>query len=165
MSRLEWASHIAVIAVCILAGTMLVDRWLSLPKGADPAEALLVGKHVSVEGPWDKSRLTVLVAMTTHCRFCLASMPLYQRLSQMSGGAKSGWALMIASPEPAEDVRRFLSGEHIAAAGVIHTDLRSLGVTGTPTLLIIDSKGVIGRVFVGRLSDARERQLLRLLKS
>jgi len=41
-----------------------------------------------------------------------------------------------------------------------HADFQSLQVGGTPTLLLVDSKGIVQKVWLGKLSEAKEKEVL-----
>jgi len=165
MSKLEGASHICVIVVCVLVGYVLVDQRFfpkrpSLPARATAREGgLVAGKRADIWGiDWAAARLNLVVAMTTRCKYCLASMPLYHRLGEMSkaGGAVG---LFVVSSEPAETVSAFLANEKVNARKVLEVPLGSFGVTATPTMLLVDPAGLIKKTYVGKLSAAQEEDL------
>ena len=48
---------------------------------------------------------------------------------------------------------------------VIQAQLDSLGVKGTPTLLIVDQSGTVRQSWVGRLTAERETEVLSRIKT
>lgn len=53
----------------------------------------------------------------------------------------------------------FLEDEQIKTKRVFHSSLGALGITATPTALIVDRSGIVRHVFVGQLDEAKEREL------
>jgi hypothetical protein len=54
--------------------------------------------------------------------------------------------------------------EYLTKIGVRVDDLKSaslseIAVTGTPTVLLVDSKGIVRNVWVGKLSQARQSEV------
>jgi hypothetical protein len=63
-----------------------------------------------------------------------------------------------------EDVRAFLTREHVEVDGIYQVP-RSFGIIrGTPTLLIVDTKGVVRRASEGMLNAFRQEEILRIVQ-
>jgi hypothetical protein len=57
-----------------------------------------------------------------------------------------------------------LAEEHLTVDKVLRARLDSIGVAGTPTVLIVDPQGVVRRSFRGKLDASRERELLSIVE-
>lgn len=67
-------------------------------------------------------------------------------------------------PQPAAESESFLSGEGVQVDQVKQVPPGSIGVRGTPTMLLVDSKGVVTRVWTGKVQDAEQDNVLAVLK-
>lgn len=171
MSRLEVLSHSCIVLVCLVASGLLLEkrfggtRRATIPVGP----SLLPGKTISLPGvSWGQAKKTLVVAMQTQCHFCEESMPLYQKLSEAArkrapGRADASFSLVFTSPERKEVVDKYLASYGVLPSVVLQADIARMGVLGTPTLLVVDSKGSVQEVFRGRLSESNERRLVTLL--
>lgn len=164
MSKLEVASHVALIIVSVVALGVIIEHRRTAGTDVEKKETQLVGKTLGPPAPWGQSHETLVVAMTTHCPFCLKSMSLYRALNEFSvkRGAPA-LAFVVVSPEPKEVVEKFLTDKHFRAFTVYHADLAALGVSSTPTVLLVDQRGVIRKAYLGQLRGHREVELLNLI--
>ncbi len=64
-------------------------------------------------------------------------------------------------PESVEQGREYLKKLNVKIDTVYENPLDSIGVRGTPTLLLVDENGVIINSWVGKLNGERESQVLR----
>jgi hypothetical protein len=60
-------------------------------------------------------------------------------------------------------MRKHLEDEQVTVDKVLHSRLSAF-VTGTPTVYIVDSKGMVKRVFIGKLDSSGEKQLLAIVE-
>ena len=57
-----------------------------------------------------------------------------------------------------------MSGEGVHVDQIQQVPPASIGVRGTPTMLLVDSKGVVTRVWTGKVQDAEQENVLAVLK-
>lgn len=69
-------------------------------------------------------------------------------------------SVVVVSPEGPDVVRSFLSEAGVSVDNIYQSALEPLGIGGTPTVFVVDPRGVIQEEFVGKLSDAGEKRLL-----
>jgi len=89
-------------------------------------------------------------------------MPFYRRVSQLRQASKPQASVGAVSLESPDELRQFLSKEGVSADGVYKIPFAS-GLRGTPTVLIVDEKGTIRRVFEGKLDSSREQAILDII--
>jgi hypothetical protein len=157
---------ISIMVVCTVAVYSLVSPWFN--RRASPraklSETALVGKPLHLGGVlWEQSPTTLVLAITSHCPYCLRSLPLYRRLDKLAQDGNQGVWLFVVSPESTRTMEAFLSDEQIKPRKILRSSLAEIGVSATPTLLIVDQSGTVRHVFVGQLDEQRERQLMGLL--
>jgi hypothetical protein len=62
-------------------------------------------------------------------------------------------------------MRKHLEDEQVMVDKVLHSRLESLGAaTLTPTIYIVDSKGLVKRVFIGELDSSGEKEVLSIVE-
>jgi rhodanese-related sulfurtransferase len=118
------------------------------------------GETVGLKGAqFANSKLTFLLVTSPSCRFCVASEGFHRSLSEQAHQA--GVPFYVAVPNYKE-ARSYLKSA--AMEGEVRTwDELSFRVVSTPTLIVVDSKGVARAVLVGKLPESSEGDLRRLL--
>ena len=130
-----------------------LDRQLRSPKG----------KKIALEGiDWSGHDHTIVLAMRSDCKFCTESGPFYKTLvAKQASQSKVG--LVAVLPDDVESSRRYLNSLGVSVADVKKAELDSLGVPGTPTILFVDSTGLVTDAWIGRLTPITEAEVLRQL--
>ncbi|HMG73756.1 MAG TPA: hypothetical protein VK582_09660 [Pyrinomonadaceae bacterium] len=148
------------------------DRFLSsffaLLKGFEPPAvkppASLVGARVSLRGiDWAKNGQTLVMALKENCHFCADSAEFYRRLDN-DGAVRKKTRFIAALPGSLPDSQVYLNLENVDVDEIRQTDLQLIGVRGTPTLLLVNNKGVITQTWVGKLSPERESEVISALR-
>jgi hypothetical protein len=116
--------------------------------------------------PWQESDSTIVLALSAKCPYCVASIPFYRTLDGFVHRplGKSKWSLTVISADPVESIRGFLDAQSITADHVFVTQLGALGLTATPSLLVIDSHGTVRAAFAGKLQPSEEESLMKMLR-
>jgi len=158
--KLETVANVVVIVVGALVLVVLVQIYI-LPrffKERTP-QPLTVGSSLSLENvDWKKNRETLILALSTSCHFCSESAPFYRRLVNESQGKQ--FTIVALLPESVEDGSRYLTNLNIPIRNVRQFAIKSIGVTGTPTLILVNDEGKIKGVWVGRLQSDKENEVL-----
>jgi thiol-disulfide isomerase/thioredoxin len=167
IKKLETLANVAVLITSVVLCSVLVKKYfLSATKPDVPAEAVAsqspvssasrrasiqAGTKISLPGiDWSKSTRTVVLALSTTCHFCSESAPFYRKLEHQK---PNGVRLVAVFAQPVEDSRDYLNKLGISLSDVVQSSLGSVGVSGTPTLLLIDNEGSVTDSWVGKLSD------------
>lgn len=174
IKKLEVLANIAVVITSIVLCSVLVKKYFFSPtKQQAPAEAVAskspplnvsqrrtieAGTKISLPGiDWSKSTRTVVLALSTTCHFCSESAPFYQKLQQQN---PSNVRLVAVLPQSVEDGRNYLTKLGVSLNEVVQAPLASVGVSGTPTLLLINHDGVVTDSWVGKLSDGEAAKVI-----
>lgn len=67
-------------------------------------------------------------------------------------------------PQPVGDGQKYLSSLGVRVDEVIQAQLNSIGLRGTPTLMLIDDKGAVSDYWIGKLNNDEEERLIRRLR-
>src|SRR3954468_17207999 len=166
-STLDTAANIAIILVCAIAAVVLVRNQFFPPRppGAPPqvekGEQFAALKQAMPAG----ANRALFVAVSPTCHFCNDSLPFYKHLVDERN--QKGSAVKFIAAVPSEDTKAPES-EKFANAGVqpdnvVHLDFSSIKVPGTPTLMLVDNNGKVLNVWVGKLDEGSEKEVLKTL--
>jgi hypothetical protein len=72
--------------------------------------------------------------------------------------------LVAVLPESKEEAESYLRDQGIAVDAVLSAPVSEVGVRGTPTLLLLDRQNKLEEMWVGKLNEAQETQVLTRLK-
>ncbi|MCI0662212.1 MAG: hypothetical protein L0220_14170 [Acidobacteria bacterium] len=175
VQKIEVTSHIAIILVAILVGIVLVKNYIlsdsktksdannNTAKVSNQGETGLVGKAISLpDTDWKINNQTLILVLSTGCRYCTESAPFYKQLAQQRA-KQSNIQLIAVLPQPVDAGRIYLSDLGIAVDDVKQTPPNSLGVRGTPTLLLVNKEGIVTNAWEGKLPSSQEAEVLGLL--
>ncbi|HEX6190684.1 MAG TPA: redoxin family protein [Pyrinomonadaceae bacterium] len=172
--KVEVLANVAILITALILCSVLVKKYLvsefdnqpsattsqSVPSANQARRtATDVGSKISLDGiDWSKGERTVVVALSTSCRFCTESAPFYQQLEQKKA---RNVQLVAVLPQQVADSRSYLGRLNVRMDKVVQAALSSIRVTGTPTLLLVDKNGVVENLWVGKLSERDSQAVLR----
>lgn len=169
MSRLfqkvEFAANVSIIAVSVLLAVVLIRQQLTVrtvyPENIE-SQASHLGSKVTVAGiDWNQNRQTLLLAISSTCRYCTESSDFYKRLLKERVDTR----IVAVMPQEPTAAKQYLDKHAIPLNETKQLALSALGVTGTPTLILVDTKGVVTGWWVGKLTSIQEAEVLAKLKS
>lgn len=154
---LNW---IIVLGSLVLIGSLIFLRIANTANLV--AGTMAPGTRIDVPGiTWQDTRRTVVLALSTRCPYCTASAYFYRRLK--SSADVKGYRLVAVFPQPSDEARSYLESLHLEVLEIRELPLNRLGVTATPTLIVVDSQGRIVSAWVGQLSPAMEAAVVSTL--
>ncbi len=160
--KIEIAANIAIIAVAIMIGGVLVQKYVLSPKPQALPSVPLGAKLTLPDVDWAKNNRTLVLALQTGCHFCTDSAPFYQRL--VTEASNRNIPLIAVLPQSVEEGRKYLSGLNVAINDIKQSSLSSIGVQGTPTLLLVNGKGEVADAWIGKLPPDKESMALKSLQ-
>ena len=167
VKRIELAANLAIIVVAILLGVVLVRNHLFRSPAQTQTAAMTgieTGTKLSLSGvDWTMSKRTLVMALSTKCHFCTESAPFYQRLAQERAG-NLNLRLIAVFPQKSQESLEYLKGLAVNVDDVRQSELDALGVSGTPTLILLNNQGVVEDTWRGKLNGDREGDVLRRLQ-
>jgi|HubBroStandDraft_1064217.scaffolds.fasta_scaffold366943_1 hypothetical protein len=165
MTTLEKITHGFLIAVCCLAGGLLIEqRFFPSQEAENVPSRDPVGREVKLPGAdWQAAPISVLLQLSSTCHFCNESMPFYKQLMAARQAQGGKVPVIVASSDAVAVMRKHLEDEQVIVDKVLHSRLESFA-TGTPTVYIVDSKGLVRRAFIGKLDPSGEKELLSIIE-
>ena len=167
--RLEALANVSTILVSFLLAAVLVKVFLLPARALPPASTFhlqaVKGASLKESLPgvdWARNGRTLILAISTKCHFCTESAPFFQRIGKERA---KGVRLLAVFPQPVADSQKYLQSEAVQVDDVRHTTLASIGVRGTPTLLLVDKNGTVDDAWQGKLPADGEKEVLAALGS
>ena len=178
VKTIEVASNIAIVILAIVATVLLMRNYFfvrtssravtqtaSLREKAGPPAGPANGAKLSIDGiDWSESDQTVLLALSDNCHFCSQSAPFYQRLVNALANRRDV-RLVALFPQQSDEAKKYLAKIEVPIADVRQASFGLLGVSGTPTVILVDRTGTIKQSWMGLLTSDRESEVLSRIKT
>jgi len=169
-SKLDTIANVAIILVAVVALVVLFPRaWEVIhPQpsrfeagAAKPGERLPALKAMLPAG----ADRTLVIAVSPLCHFCNESLPFYKQLLDRRNQTGSAVKVIAAVPnaKAREDELKTFQAGGVQPDGVVPADFGSIKVPGTPTLMLVDREGKVLNVWVGKLEEDRQQEVLKSL--
>lgn len=166
-STLDTAANIAIIVVCAIAAFVLIRNQFFPP--APPPRPGEVAKGDQIAAlqqvvPAGSNRALVM-ALSPGCHFCTESMPFYKRLidERNQKGSDIKVVAAVPAPEAKDGEVKIMQEAGVKPDSVTTLNFQEAKVAGTPTLLLVDNKGEVLDVWVGKLDERSEEKVLEAL--
>lgn len=150
-----------LIALCVGAGAVGFQKFREyLLENRDP---LAVGDIFPLSGvKFSEARRTLVLAISPKCRYCLMSREFLRTLYQSAREKRIPVVLVMPTHVLGSEYRAVLQ---MHEATLRQVDLRSVGIYGTPTILLVDSQAVVRQQWVGKMPPDMERDIVATLGS
>jgi hypothetical protein len=123
-----------------------------------------IGATLSIAGlNWAQHKQTLLLVLRDGCHFCSDSAMFYQRLIK-DQTALAHTKFVAILPGPVDGSRAYLKRLGVPIIDVRQAALSTLGVSGTPTLLLVNEQGALTKAWVGRLPGDKEDEVINALR-
>ncbi len=132
---------------------------------APPAkEGSLLGSSLSISDvDWRLRKQTLVLVLREGCHFCTDSAEFYRRLAKES--RQTNTKLVTVLPGSIEASRRYLNDLRVPIIEVRQSSLNKVNVRGTPTLLLVNDKGVVTKSWIGQLSPDKETEVIEAVRN
>ncbi len=159
--KIEVGANIAIIVVALLLCVVLVKNYfIAKPQAkSDAFESSNAPKNTRISLPdvdWSKNGQTLVLAVSSACHFCTESGPFYQQISKVHGRTR----LVAVLPQSEEEGKRYFEKLGVEVDEIKQSSLNSIGVRGTPTLMLVNSEGVVVNTWAGKLQAEQEADVL-----
>ncbi|MDQ3254940.1 MAG: redoxin family protein [Acidobacteriota bacterium] len=160
--RIELLANVSIIIVAALLSTVLVRNYILSGPPTKQANQSSVGTKLNLSDvDWAKNSKTLLLALSSTCYYCTESAPFYRQLVQKKGNVR----LIAVLPQAVDSGRKYLDTLGVAVDEIQQASFSSIGVVGTPTLILVDNAGVVTNEWVGALTTDKETEILNQLQT
>src|SRR5574337_117374 len=164
--KLDTAANAATIVAALLLSVVLIKVYLlpSTPQRPIPGTPT-ISPGTSMKGrmdgvDWQRNGRTLILALSTQCHSCTASAPFFRALVSQAGKKVK---MVAVFPQPVDEAQKYLVGEGVKVDQIEQLALNRIGVTGTPTMLLVNKLGSVTNVWVGELQPSQQGQVLNVL--
>jgi hypothetical protein len=166
MTRLEKTTNVVTILTCAaLVGTLAWNYYLRSRPATQTLPELPKGTVVKLPGAAQASpQPTLVLALSKNCHFCQESVGFYQKLTALKNSSPQGLRVVAVLPQSKEEAASYLKEQGIEADEVISMEVSKLGLMGTPTLLLLDGQNKLEELWVGKLNESQESEVIERLK-
>lgn len=154
---LSRAADVALITTCILVGSVVVwNNFRPTPAGRIETGYEL-GAVTDLTGLIDfkRAKATLVVYLKSDCRFCTESMHFYRKLGAIAA-SNERFKLVAVGPEPETTISQYLDSNDVDTSAVLSLKASVGKFLGSPTLVLVDSGGIVLNEWRGRLDTAGE---------
>lgn len=157
--KLEMAANIGIVITAILVGIFFFRNYTQRQQSE---HVITLGSKFALKNVnWQANDKNLVFAVSTTCHFCTDSAGFYRKLVE---ACKQQHVHTIAVlPQTPTEAQAYLGGEGVSVDEIKQSDLPTLEVSGTPTLLLVDHAGAVKRVWVGKLPSNKEDEVMSTL--
>jgi hypothetical protein len=162
--KIEAGANIATIALvgilgwAVFRGSFAGSSVASTPsQPSGPEVGLNLTRSSLKDVDWAANKNTLILGLQTTCHFCTESSPFFQKLQPVASGSTK---IIAVLPQTVQESKQYLAKLGVHVDEIRSAPLSTISVNGTPTLLLVDNKGTVRNVWVGRLTDDRQSEVL-----
>jgi len=164
---LERATNLAIVLSAIAFVTIVAKGWTAGTSGSTGAPRYAVGQkleQLDARVSFSAAPKTVLVFTNSNCQYCLASIPFYKRLIARRDEAQSSVPIIAIAKQSQELLNDFLTTNGLKVDRAVElTDPSKFVMNITPSILVVDSKGVITSLWIGKIPSTEEEKVLKTI--
>jgi len=105
----------------------------------------------------------LLIAMNPNCSYCNEGMPFYRELTRLPQPPDHPTRIMASFQIPLEEANQYIKQQQFDINTVAAVDFRSINVSATPSIILIDSNGKIMDFWIGQLSEDAKQQVIKAI--
>lgn len=165
--KLDLLVNTSILLLCLTVSSLLIKKHFFPPSPPERPRATSAGEFLDLPGALTlgQDEVVVMAALAPACGFCEESMPFYRALSDRinAEGTNLSFVAAVRDAEVAELERRTLDDAGVAVDQVIVADFDSLGVPGTPMLIVANPDGEVLGAWLGKLGKGQELEVFEML--
>jgi hypothetical protein len=159
-SAVELTASILTIATCLAVLAFLGTRFFNQTQTTAsqmPAAGLRLDPVGEVR--FDEADRTILVGLSTKCRYCEQSIPALRELIAGVRASPQRVKVIAVGAEPVDALRDYLSRNGVTPHGV--ESAQGPLTKQTPTLAVVDNQGRVLGGWIGVVDEERRKQVLK----
>lgn len=150
---LETSTSVAVLLLAIAGlSSLALNHFLTKPSGLlKPGleRGVALGQIPTID--YRNSPNTLLIALNTNCIYCQESLPFFKKLVKANESSNHAVRIVGIFPNKVEAVTTYIKQNGLLMETVSDVDLSRLKISGTPTMILLNSKGEIDDFWVGKI--------------
>jgi len=105
---------------------------------------------------WAQNKKSLVFFLKKDCPYCTSSAGLYRQL--VDDATKRNVKVIAVFPNTLEEARKYLQYIELPIENVYTGPLVDAKISGTPTVLFVDDRGIVRSVWIGAQTD-REQEM------
>lgn len=152
---------LTIVALTVVAGKKAYRKYINPPP---PHIAVIpTGSKITLPNvDWAKNKKTLLMIVQQGCGPCSKSAPFYQRL--IPEAEKNNISVIAVLPNTLEESKKYLAHLNVSIKEIRLSDLDSIGVEATPSLLLVNEKGEVTKGWTGKLEEKKEAEVMKSVR-
>jgi thioredoxin-related protein len=157
-TNIEFGAQIVIaIAVVVVAGIIVKRQIFQEKRTPFNMPSISVGERLNLgDVDWKQNKKSLVFFLNKDCRYCTSSAPLYRQLKEEA--FKQNVKSLAVFPHSAEEAKAYLESIQLSIDEIHTGPLASYKISGTPTVLFVNSSGTVERVWFGD-GSGREKQI------
>ena len=165
--KLVIVTQTAVLATALIVSAVLGKAWFTFHHRppSDNATGAFLRTGMTLSAPnqymWPGDKNTLILAVKYGCTHCDKDMDFYRELAERSPAVASRTAIVSMFPDDEFVAKHDLDTHGVTGQPIIaNVDLAKLHVEGTPTLILVNGKGIVLLSWIGELMREQEQDVL-----
>jgi hypothetical protein len=157
-SNVELGAQIVIaIAVLVVAG-IIVKRQFENGRTTVDMPAIRAGERLTLADiDWKLNKRSLVFFLNKNCHYCTSSAPVYRQLNEEA--QKQNVKSLAVFPHSIEEAKVYLESIQLSFDEIHSSPLAPHKIPGTPTVLFVNSSGIVEKVWIGDVSG-KEKQML-----
>ena len=114
---------------------------------------------------WSTHDGTLVLVMRADCRFCQESLPFYHRLRALENANQLRVHVLAVMPDDRTTGQPFLAANGVDGDSMFDVPLKTLHVSATPTILLVDPRGQVASAWIGHLAPKGEQDVVDMIRN
>lgn len=157
-ANVELGAQIAIaIAVLFVSGVLIKRTIFPRPPNSLNVPRISAGERLNfTDVDWRQNKKSLVFFLNKDCHYCTSSAPFYRQLTEEA--SKQNVKVMAVLPNTMEEANAYVKSIKLPIDDIRSGPLSSYKIPGTPTVLFINSSGIVERVWFGDTSG-KENQM------
>jgi hypothetical protein len=162
----EAAMNVLISAACVSMIAMSVRTWSAPARSAEPSRPFTKGERIEgLQIDTSDAPRTAIVFLHSSCRYCAASMGFYKTLVTSEAHRRGKFQFVVAGMEDEATLTKFVNDFQLTPDKIVSVPRIDPRVRATPTLLVVDRRGVVQQSWVGQQPQNGERDIVNEVSS
>jgi peroxiredoxin len=155
-ANIELTAQVIIALAVVAAAAAVVKRNFFPGLGNPNLPRISAGERLSIPNvDWKQNQKSLVFFLKKDCPYCTTSAPFYRQL--IAEASKRNVKCLAILPNSADEARKYLQYLELPIEN-IQTGLSSYKISGTPTVLFVDSQGIVRSVWFGAQTE-REKEM------
>jgi len=147
-ANIELAAQVVIALAVVIAAGALVKRTFFPGSASSNLPRINAGEHLNIANvDWAQNQKSLVFFLKKDCPYCSSSAPFYRQLIDEAN--KRNVKCLAVFPNSPDDAHKYLQYIDLPIENVQTGSLAAYKVTGTPTVLFVDSHGIVRSTWFG----------------